>query len=57
MNVLCHHNGGPPLMRGYPTCIQLKCTTVSVIPVPDSLGVPVNGLRGAQLNKLLELRA
>jgi len=28
-----------------------------LIPVPDSLGVPVNGLRGAELKELLELRA
>jgi len=29
----------------------------SLIPVPESLGMPVNGLRGAQSNELLELRA
>jgi len=28
-----------------------------LIPVPDSLGMPVVGLRGARLNELLELRA
>ena len=28
-----------------------------LIPVPESLGMPVNGLRGAQSNELLELRA
>ena len=28
-----------------------------LIPVPASLGFPVDGLRGARLNELLELRA
>jgi len=28
-----------------------------LIPVPASSGMPVNGLRGAQLNELLQLRA
>jgi len=28
-----------------------------LIPVPASLGLPVDGLRGARLNELLELRA